>query len=289
MEKNRAHKKNLYFGRWPGGLKTIAGGARTEIKLNRPWQKTWGEEDRKGCPFCNFSEEDGVKILAKGWRIKTNKFPVYAVNRLLFPDTCWRDANLFSLGGQTSIGEALTAAREEMRAYRGVPIVVSANIGPLAGQNYPHLHYHIQSIFGKKHTSRVQGEIKRLYRERPDLILFDGGITVGIGGVRAGQCFLFPKEEDTGGDDILHHLAVSLHRLISLCNKKFRSRQGWGPDFTIALYFSGGFSYGLYTPILNQWGGSEYLTMYENGHFQLRWPHEVGAAYLTHGDADNAS
>ena len=281
MQEYHTNRKDLSFYRLPGGLKGMAGGGRTGIRLHRPWQKMWSGQDREQCPFCHFSEEDGVMSSLQGWHIKTNKFPVYDINRIIFPESCWSNSDLYELGGSFQIETALKIARQEMASHPDIPLVVSVNVGFLAGQNYPHIHYHLQSVFGIKHNSRIPTELGKFYEDRPDFVLFnDGGMTVGVGGARSGQCFIFPRGRKSTKDDILPELARVLHRLVSLCNKKFLSTQGLPPDFTVAFYFENDFSYGLYTPILSNWGGTEYLSLHEGGDILLRWPHEVTAAYL---------
>jgi hypothetical protein len=57
---------------------------------------------------------------------------------------------------------------------------------------------------------------------------------------------------------------VTITAIISLYNNKFRSKQGMPPAFILGLkYEQQRRVYGSYTPILNNWGFTEYLGLLE--------------------------
>lgn len=81
-------KQKRFFYNWPGGIKNIAGGTRSLIKLDRPWQKEIGG-GRGTCPFCSQLKKSLKKVSGwNGWHIIENKFTPYAYHRMVLPRTC---------------------------------------------------------------------------------------------------------------------------------------------------------------------------------------------------------
>lgn len=163
---------------------------------------------------------------------------------------------------------------------------MNVHVGWLAGQNISHLHYHLCDYeIGDSRYSTVRQEMLRFFDVHQNLVLQNDTVILGVGGARTAQCFLLPKEElsEKPVSEQLLILASRLARLVSLYNDKFRSKQGIGPDFKIGLFFEKAiFQYGFYIPILNHWGASEEMMLYEHGRARiaLLWPHELTSKYL---------
>ena len=106
----------------------------------------------------------------------------------------------------------------------------------------------------------------------------DTAMTAAVAGFRAGQCFLLPSHASSVR---IEPYAAALSRLIRLYSKAFISDQGLPPDFSIVTRLVGeDILYGMYIPILNQWGFTEYLALIEKTPIVLPWPHEETVRHL---------
>ncbi len=273
----------VVFYNWPNGMRSVAGGTRSEDKVSRPGEKEM-EANRETCPFCR---DEGIFL--KGftgceWRMMQNKFTPYIFHQLIIPRDCWSANEQRTLGGREKIAEALLYIHGVTVASGLENLFVAVHIGALAGQNVCHLHYHIvQYAFSDRSESIVPEKMREIFMEKKDLVLFDEGHSlVGAGGLRAGQCFILPKRQNQNVST--GEIANMINRIVSLYNEKFKSTEGLLPDFSIALQFhSGEFKYGIYSPVLSLWwGASELMAIYEPGYpLTLPWPHEQTVRYLT--------
>ncbi len=281
MEENRA----LFYD-WPNGRRSVAGGTRTEIKLDRPWQVPV-QVNPANCPFC-----DGKKPTLKhfdeegGWRLIENSFTMYRVNggvhKMLIPDQCWPVEELWDLGGEKKLAAAFRILQEEVENHKDRILFINFHIGYQAGQNVPHLHFHIvQYLFDDLQFQRLGIDLYELYESNKYKHLIfseDERRIFAIGGVRAGQCFIIPKS----GFTKLPELSGDLHKLVSLYNQKFKSKQGLPPDYNVSIVMVGGnIMHGLYTPILSNLGGAEQMAYYyKDAPLSLPWSHEKTIEYL---------
>lgn len=266
---------------WPNGMKSVAGGTRGEIKLSRPWQQEI-VVNPETCPFCTGKGQVLEKLADAEWRLLQNRFTPYPFHRMVIPRSCWSASELRTLGGVAGLTAALGHIQRAISASALNKLFVAVHVGALAGQNVCHLHYHIvQYALSDISESAVPEEMRTVFAEKPEHIIFDGwGLFAGVGGVKAGQCFVLPRHRRQSPHS--EDLALMLHDVVSLYNKKFRSTQELAPDFSVGLQFwRGEFQYGLYTPILNHWGAAEQMALYEPGcPTTLPWPHELTAEYL---------
>lgn len=266
---------------WPNGMKSIAGGTRGEIKLSRPWQQEI-VVNPETCPFCTGKGHVLEELAGGEWRLLQNRFTPYPFHRMVIPRECWSATDLRSLGEFRRIEDALRLIFRVVKSSGLEKLFITAHIGPLAGQNVCHLHYHIvQYALSDASESAVPEKMRKVFAEKTEFIILEGwGLFAGVGGVKAGQCFVLPghRSQSLRSEDI----ALMLHDVVSLYNKRFKSTQGLSPDFSIGLQFwQGEFQYGLYTPVLNHWGAAEQMALYEPGcPLTLPWPHELTAEYL---------
>lgn len=266
----------------PNGLAVLSGGTRTGIKLHRPWQCEI-EADPAHCPFEGEGKPQVEGLRAeKGWRILENAFTPYPLHYLIVPKTCWQINKVRSLGGKSQITAALETARRALdcgqrERWLGV------HVGPSAGQNLGHLHYHLlQPARGRK-ARRDSASIFKYCKSSGIEVFAQRGFRVVGGGFRAGQCFVYPDcgrpVEFTARR--VADLAGVLGRLVELCKRKFASTEGLPPDFMVGIKFVGSkMAYGYYLPILNNWGFTEYFALLESTPFTLPWSHEESVAHL---------
>ncbi len=266
---------------WPNGMRSIAGGTRNEIKLSRPWQKEI-EVNPETCPFCTGKGHVLEDIGGGEWRLLQNRFTPYPFHQMIIPRSCFPAQKVRILGGQDMCLNAFFYIQKAIRERGLGKLFMTIHIGELAGQNVPHLHYHIvRYMLADQSESSVPQKMRRIFREKPELVIFeDDVLSAGVGGVRSGQCFILKKSRGLESDK--YALAFFVYRVISLYNKKFKSTQGLSPDFSLALQFlDGEFQYGIYTPVLNHWGGTEQMALYESGcSTTLPWPHELTVKHL---------
>jgi diadenosine tetraphosphate (Ap4A) HIT family hydrolase len=68
----------------PSGMRAVAGGTRTEIKLNRPWQ-TRIEPNPETCPFCT-GKGKIIETTDDGeWHVLQNLFTPYPHHHMVIP------------------------------------------------------------------------------------------------------------------------------------------------------------------------------------------------------------
>ena len=270
----------LIFYDWPNGMRSVAGGTRGEIKLSRPWQKEI-EVNPETCPFCTGKGQVLKELEGGQWLLLKNKFTPYSFHEMVIPASCWSPNELRILGGEEKVGVALRLIQEEVDRHPGKKLWVTVHVGALAGQNVGHLHYHVVEYVpnGDASESRAPPMMRAFFRTRYDLVLFQSNsFIVGVGGLKAGQCFILPDRYHTS----VAVLAESISRLVLIYSEKFKSAQGLPPDFSLALQFlNGEFQYGIYTPILNHWGAAEQMALYEPGcPITLPWSHEITVEHL---------
>lgn len=117
-------------------------------------------------------------------------------------------------------------------------------------------------------------------RSSSRVVFQNDACAVVAGGHRAGQCFFVPRSHIENAED----LAGTMSEIIGLYNKRFESKQGMAPDYMFALTFRNrDFAYGVYVPVLNNWGFTEYLGLIEGRSLVLPWPHEETVRHLRAG------
>jgi hypothetical protein len=253
----------------PGGLSTLSGGTRGSIRLDRPWQADIVVTS-SSCPFD--AEPSVEPCAAPGWKVLQNPYTPFNFHRLIVPSECWPVGRVRMLGGLTQITAALTTAAslvpERENRWLGV------NIGPSAGQNQPHLHYHLVD-FASCHLE--SDELKDFGRLK-DRTIFEADDVRGIvAGFRAAQVFFIPSAGQVG----IEAFAAALEYVTSLYSVAFRSVQGLPPDYVFAAHLFGrSIRYATYIPILNQWGFTEYLGLIEKTPVVLPWPHLESVRHL---------
>lgn len=275
-------KSEAIVHRWPGGSTSIAGGTRTEIKLSRPWQKDIEVPPAEQCPFCHLDPPDRecVNFPEHGMKMLSNIFTPYDVHKMIIPNRCYSKEELRKLGGWGAIKSAVHIAREIAGQWN--ELMLSVHVGPLAGQNVAHLHWHLHVPARTKTPKPLRHEWLKCFWDKTELAIMreNTRFCVGIGGVRAGQCIFVERPSNVvPAED--YDLRNIIWDCIVLGNHKWKSAQGLPPDYSIALRFvNGKFDYGLYTPILNHLGGADFMSQYNGSAVALPWPHEVTAEYL---------
>ncbi len=266
----------------------MAGGTRNVIRFNRPWQQQLNP-DHTTCHFEPSSlEDEGRQITMRSadgrWVSFDNYFTPNLDHSLVIPATCadWPDARVRLLGGKEEILAALELLYKVFATKpKHETTEITINIGWLGGQNVSHIHWHAFGLpVGAVSASSDQVAASLGQLGNPDLTLFEqNGLQVVVGGHRAGQCFILPKEKNISTTD----MATVLADLVALYADKFKGSVGeqLAPDFTIGLvHHKGNFVYGTYVPILNNWGVFESLAFLGQQAVSLPWPHEQTAAYL---------
>ena len=166
----RQQTDDVVFYQWPGGMASVAGGTRTEVKLDRPWQQEL-KVDKATCPFCTKPQAELKRFEeGGGWRLIDNAFTPYrrdgGIHKMLIPASCWAAEKLRHLGGYDSILCALRLIQGELNGHWQKPILVNAHVGYLAGQNVMHLHWHIvQYLFDRDLDPATTAELQYLYAE----------------------------------------------------------------------------------------------------------------------------
>ena len=259
-----------------GGFTFVTGGGtKTAIKLSRPWQVTLPIVPEK-CPFCTKPREEiSLPNLPAGWRLLWNLFTPHRRHRLAIPSTCWDAKTLQTLGGCAGIREALEVFRLAIKEDHGVEMATFVHVGQCAGQNLGHAHWHIMEVRVKEALA-VGHFAPELLVSRNDML------DIVAAGARTGECLIVPRTK-TSFDECVEAIAASLEWIITRGNKKFLSSEGRLPEFIAAVRIgaNGQFRYADYCPILNMWGGTEYIfAPLEGGPVTLLWPHELTAQHL---------
>ncbi|MFA6354746.1 MAG: HIT domain-containing protein [Candidatus Paceibacterota bacterium] len=286
-----------------GGPGIFFGGTRTEIKLRRSWQQRLPVADSASCPFCTKwnAEEKTLYPGANGtWAVMKNQFTPYPIHDLIIPNSCWDNNRLYELGGAGSFGEVLMVASKIVDMVAGEVkrfLSLTVHIGPLAGQNIPHLHFHILEPPAPAKLAKPgslgygiemnRGDVRKWLDEqgqRPELLIFeDSTCRVFAGGYRAGQCFFVPKETINIGQASRVQFANIVLKIIRLYAERFRSDPGGlPPEYKMSFKITelGSLVYGFYVPILNNWGATEDSGLLGEQPMTVPWPHEITAAHL---------
>lgn len=251
---------------YPGGWRVLYGGTRTGVRLARPWQVV-APFDPSKCAFCK-GEGKEVGEFANSWKLLENRFTPSNFHQMVIPPSCWEDAKLRVLGGSQEAAAAFENIGSVIADNREWPnIQVTAYIGWLAGQNIPHLHYHIINAL---HCDRDREDVLADFMRRSERVLSEeGSIKVVVESIEwAGQCFIVPdpaKYEDMEME--LGDLGVVMSRLAVLYAKAFvSSDKGLSPDFQLFFSFrEGRLVYGSYLPILNHLGSTDTVGAHHSG------------------------
>ena len=286
----------VVIGHWPGGT-TISGGTRNTVdlnKLSRPWQREIELPLSHACAFCSklfpeqiLEELDGPN--GEKWLRIQNMFSPFDPERtgkhqLIIPKTCMPVERLRALGGAEAIEFVLKTGIDDIISHgdKRSEWIISVHIGALSGQNIPHLHWHFIKINEPNPPNFDWTEINR---QRKNLVILkNSDVEITAGGLRTGQCLI-----SVSPDANFPGIAQALSNLVNIGNGRFKSVQGLPPDFSLALYCGYDYStlyryteldFGIYTPILNNLGGTEMLAPYLGTPYCLAWPHEMTAKHL---------
>lgn len=262
----------------PSGVATVSGGTRTNVNVDRPWQ-TELSVDPQVCPFETRPQRNVTRFgCLPGWRIIENIATPFELHFLIIPDECWTSASIRTLGGKDKIIEALSIASSLSHEVGG-ELWIGVHVGYSAGQNLPHLHYHVLR------PCRVsKAEIDVPASPSPSTIVTStDDFVVFAGGTRTGQCIFVPTDDndDFTPDTGVVSFSAILDEMIRMINLKFRSKQGLGPDFAVGIkMIDGRIIYAYLAPILNNLGYTEYFGLLERTPLVLAWSHETTAVHL---------
>jgi len=232
---------NLTVQEWPGPIRTTASDTKKiPEKFSRPWQ-AHTLVNPETCLF-ETRPQAVLEILEQpnkdGWKVLKSTAAPEPYHNLVIPETCrtWPEERLRRLGGAGKIAEAIEIASRRIKDDCLERAQFSVQIGPLAAQNLPHLHYHLyyaDELFSEPNLAEMiiaqQGDhLKDL------LFLENNSFRIVAGGHRTGQCFLLRQDMEEAplfNADI----AETLSRLINLYARKFKSVEGMPPDFGLEL------------------------------------------------------
>ncbi|MCR4328861.1 MAG: hypothetical protein NUV53_05155 [Patescibacteria group bacterium] len=148
------------------------------------------------------------------------------------------------------------------------PTWIFTHVGYGAGQNFPHHHWHVLQPGTEPKELRIGNDMIDLWES-------EAFVTV-LTGVRAGEALIYPRPDYTKRDAFPERLAEDALRLILKFNQKFNN-----PDYCFLVAFNDpGEWFARYIPILNQWGGSEWMALDHRTPFTLPWPHEATRDFL---------
>lgn len=274
-------KYDFEFTELPGGINSFGGGSRSKIKLDRSWQSNL-IVDSTTCPF-----EDREELITResfeetekgsGWRIFSNIFTPSGFHKLIVPFHCWEKECLWTLGGEDDLKVVLDLALKESMK-KDERLYLNVHVGPQAGQNLGHLHFHLLSPVVKSRS--ISHEIEIFTNNSKLKISEKLGFTIVCGGHRTGQCLISKTGLKSINTDI-HSLAKVTVDLLDLYNTKFLSDQGNKPDFMLSFVIEGNnVEYGTYIPILNNIGATEFLGLLEGQPMWIAWPHSMTYKYL---------
>ncbi|MBI4087748.1 MAG: hypothetical protein HY434_02880 [Candidatus Liptonbacteria bacterium] len=253
------------------------------MKTDRPWQVPLAYPNRGKCGLCN-KDDESKHIPGPGWKSFQNAFTPYPYHRILVPDTCWENEKLRSLGGADTIRTALGYALAEVKRTRiePFPIWIFTHVGYGSGQNFPHHHWHILEPATEPESFLTADDFNQM---EATTISESEHFSAALWGIKAGQTFIVPKYDTSksmgasslfGDAELLRELAEEMGAIVDLFNQKFNS-----PDYCLHLDLSHEYDwFAVYTPILNNWGGTEFIAPYRGTPYTLPWPHKITAAYL---------
>lgn len=300
-------------------MSSAAGGTRTSIKTNRPFQRELVVNPTT-CPFCK--EERRATGERPPFQTKENliylrnEFTPFTYHRMIVPYNCFDREKLYSLGGKDNIRDILLTAkyfiekdfkdfieRKDNKALttRIADYWLGIHVGWLAGQNVCHLHCHVLNPIVQPKLRTPPKEIINLIKPKNEkLAVYESKrLKAVVGGFRAGEICILPKtllEKSLNvNEETSEELAHTLSYIISLVGEKFASpnpekKQESEPEYIPPHYMIGlrftkdsfkfKFIEGFYIPILNNWGFTEYFALRYGTPIILPWPHEITAAYL---------
>ncbi len=271
---------DLIVENW-GGYKTLSGGTKRTIQLNRPWQVEI-QVNEATCPFClrqrkiiERSEEAG------GWQLFPNEGSQYKFHELILPDRCIHLPELRRLGGRDKVRAAFRfASRRILRVKR--PLWLGVHIGYLAGQNQGHLHYHLVEPYPYLPPGGREAILQSPAMHAARLIEKSPNASVRVGGIRAGMCYILPDNPIRFTEEVTNEIVQLTLEVVDLFARKFRSKQGLPPDYLLGYEFNeeGAFLYGFFMPILSNFGLGDYFGLLEGKPITLPWPHEETVRYL---------
>lgn len=275
---------------WRGGATIIAGASRNKINLNRPWQEDLDSLLAQECPFETKPQEeflylDNISRGGEEWRVLRNHATPWTEitpdHFLIIPQKCWPKEELRRLGQCGKIGGALSLAGDLTYGNAHGKFEMCIHVGRNAGQNVGHAHFHVLPL-PLLPLAPVELQDIVAAGSKPQLSQTDKEFIVFCDGTRAGQCFIVPRNVLRIYDyDNALSCARKLDALLELLGKNFRSVQGLPPDFIMSAIISEGrMEYATIIPILNQWGGPEYMASIEQSPYSLSWQHQVTADYL---------
>lgn len=266
------------------GLTTLSGGTRTSVKTERPWQpKLVFPKSSADCPFCSCKQEDEYFPNPR-WKTFQNSNTPFPYHRLLIPVECWDEKTLRSLAGKEMLGIALHYAIKEIARTRNsfFPSWIYTHIGYGAGQNLTHQHWHLCGA-----PTEPQPLVVGDCCDGNEITLLHGQYTTTIlHGVRAGQVLIVPHDDGEG--DIITtenfttdpYVQKSVFRTIYWVIERFNKKFNY-PDYCLFIALNSATDWHIrYTPILNNWGGSEFAALDYGTPFCLPWPHSATAEFL---------
>lgn len=261
-------------------ISAASGGTRRGINFSRPWQSDI-VVDPAVCPFETKEETEIPGFRQEGgWRLLGNKYTPFPFHRLIIPETCWPKERLRVLGGEDEIGIVLRIV-QSILLVETRELWLGIHIGPSAGQNLAHAHYHLLEPL-KRISPEPQSDIAAHFRDSANVLLKGSHLRVVVGGCRAGQCLIVPENDSVKlTSEITRDMASLLNHIVKLYSVKFKSTQGLPPDYIIGFRFSGmKIQYGFYIPILHNWGFAEYFGMLEGTPLILPWSHKETFEHL---------
>lgn len=272
---------------WPGGVRTLSGGTRADVKLNRPWQVALSYNP-DSCPFCHKEQAEIGRYRCGGieWRILQNRFTPHLNHYLYIPTEHFEPTLLYALGGENGIFAALFKMfRRAMDTAEVRTWWLGCHIGYSAGQNVDHLHWHMLEPREYRRAQDQNHVLRSLYHNKSAFHLpAIGEINRMVGGPRAGNCyFLHPEAGISAGtlENLAGQWSAALDQTRELYARKLVSEQGLAPDYMISIAIcQRRLAYGMLTPILNQQGYTEMLALEAGGLITLPWPHEETVRYL---------
>ncbi len=295
---------------YPGGIITVAENKKIPATFSRPWQSRIPVPNPKECAYHKPEERSQALLTetdpeGEQWFVIDSLFarekPHHLPHRLILPDNCWDDERMRHLGGlskiKTAIGLATKQFSREDEEDRKKLWGFFIQIGPLAGQNVPHCHYHLYRpnlyLVGSSTVERFDDPgptiIKKddIMKNKDVVVLCEGssGFSVIAGGQLTGQLFCFPSKEMSFDQTTAPDISSLISDLVLLYAYKFRSVQRLAPDYRWEFeIYDGKIHFGIFVPRLNNIGRLEDMAIIDRRRgMSLLWSHEETARYLRGG------